>query len=175
MWARSPKLALSRRTLHYPRVDLDKHWNECGHDRPSWHYLSLRFTIQQLILTKIDKVDILQSGIGQILGKVCLIGGGLGPTLIRVGTIGGGFGPRLGKVDTMGLQQWTKWTLSGPNLDHNWAKWALSGPKSGVDMVQGWIWTHYRIVKVDDSSILSTKSRGQVGNSPSQVARADQF
>ena len=74
MWARSPTLALSRRTLHYPRVDLDKQWNECGHDRPSWHYFGLPFTIQNWISTNICKVDILQNGIGPIWGNVGLIG-----------------------------------------------------------------------------------------------------
>ena len=104
MWARSPKLALSRRTLHYPRVDLDKHSNECGHDRPSWHYLGLPCTIQKWIWTNTCKVDILQSGIGPILGNVGLIGSGFGPNLSKVGTIEGGFGPKLGKVDTIGHQ-----------------------------------------------------------------------
>ena len=104
MYARSIKLALSRRTLHYPRVDLDKHWNDCGHDRPSWHYLGLPFTIQKWIWTNICKVDILQSGIGPILGNVGLIGSGFGPKLSKVGTIEGGFGPKFGKVDTIGRQ-----------------------------------------------------------------------
>ena len=43
MWTRSPRLALSRRTFHYPKVDLEK--NECGHDRQSWHCLGVPFTI----------------------------------------------------------------------------------------------------------------------------------
>ena len=105
MWARSPKLALSRRTLHYPRVDLDKHWNECGHDRPSWHYLGLPFTIPKWISTKIRKVDILQNGIGPSLGNVGLIGSGVGPKIEQqVGTIEGGFGSKFDKVDTIGIK-----------------------------------------------------------------------
>ena len=119
MWGRSPKLALSRRTLHYPRVDLDKHWNECGHDRPSWHYLGLPFTIQKWIWTNICKVDVLQSGIGPISGNVNLIGSGFGPKLTTWA---------LSRVD-LG-QNLAKWALSGVDLVQNFAKWALSGPKS---------------------------------------------
>ena len=112
MWPRSLKLALSLRTLQYPRVDLDKHWNECGHDRPSWHYLGLPFTIQKWIWTNICKVDILQSGIGPILGNVGFIRSGFGPKLNKVvaqvgkfnkvGIIECGFGPKFGKVDSVG-------------------------------------------------------------------------
>ena len=119
MWVRSSKLALSRRTLHYPRVDLDQHWNECVHDRPSWHYLGLPFTIQKWVWVNIGKVDILQSGIGPILAKLCLIEGGFGPQLNKVATIGSGFGPKLGKVETSGLQNRAKWLPSGPNVDQN--------------------------------------------------------
>ena len=129
MWARSPKLALSRRTLHYPRVDLDKHWNDCGHDRPSWHYLGLPFTIQKWIWTNICKVDILQNGIGPILGNVGYIRSGfwtkiaqsghyrmwiwtkIGQSgdyralkLSKVGTIVAKFGPKLSKVGIIGAQ-----------------------------------------------------------------------
>ena len=59
MWARSSKLALSRLTFHYTKMDLG---------------------------TQLCKVDILQSGIGPILAKVCLIEGGFGPKLSKVGT-----------------------------------------------------------------------------------------
>ena len=64
---------------------------------------------------------------------------------------------------------------SGPNLEHNLTEWALSGPKLGqVGTIGGGCGprvdgTHYRRVKVDDSQILSTKSRGEVDNSQSQV------
>ena len=85
-------------------MDLDKHSNECGHDRPSWHYLGLPFTIQKWIWTSTCKVNILQSGIGQILGNVGLIGSGFVPKLSKVGMIEGGFGPQLVKVDTIGRQ-----------------------------------------------------------------------
>ncbi len=87
-----------------PRGNLDKHENECGHDRPSWHYLGLPFTIQKWIWTQICKVDILQNGVGPIWGNVGLIGSGFGPKLSKVGTIDGGFGAKLGKVDTIGRQ-----------------------------------------------------------------------
>ena len=75
--------------------------------------------------------------------------------LSKVGTIVARFGPKLSKVDTR-----------SPNR----AKWALSG----VDVVQGWIWTPYRMVKVDDSSILSTKSKGPQDNLHPQGERLDQ-
>ena len=104
MWARSPKSALSRRTLHYPTVDLDKHWNECGHDRPSWHYLGLPFTIPKWISSQLCKVDMLQSRIGPILGNVGFIRSGFGPKLNKVGIIECGFGSEFGKVDIFGRQ-----------------------------------------------------------------------
>ena len=39
----------------YPSLsegDLDNNWNTCGHDRRSWHYLGLPFTIKMLTLSR---------------------------------------------------------------------------------------------------------------------------
>ena len=82
MWARSSRSALSRRTLHYPKViwtrvginvgsifevgtisaypslsegDLDKSWNQCGLDRRSWHYLGVPFTIRRWFGQQLEK------------------------------------------------------------------------------------------------------------------------
>ena len=93
MWARSPRLALSRRTLHYPKVI----WTtvrinvgtivEVGTISA---YLSLS---RKKIWTNICKVDVLRSGIGPISNNVGLIGSGVGPKLSKVGTIGAQIGP----------------------------------------------------------------------------------
>ena len=84
--------------------DLDNNWNECGHDRRSWHYLGLPFTINKRIWTNICKVDVLRSGIGPNLANVGLIGSGFGPKLRKIGTIEGFFGPNLDNVDIIGHQ-----------------------------------------------------------------------
>ena len=177
MWTRSPRLALSRRTFHYPRVDLEKKGTNVG-------------TIVE-VGTISAYLSLSEGGCGPKLSKVGTIGCGFGPTLSKVGTIAAKIGPKLSKVGTIGAkieqsghyrdQIWTKIEQSGhyrdqiwPQIEQSghyrgpiWAKWALSG----VYMVQGWIWTHYRMVKMDDSSILSTKSWGQVGNWHSQPDR----
>ena len=137
MWTRSPRLALSRRTFHYPRVDLDTNWNQCGHGRRSWHFLGVPFTIRKWIWAKIKQ---------------------RGHYRMRIWT----------NIEQSGHyrgQNRTKIEQSGHYRGPDQAKWALSG----VDVVQGWIWTHYRRVKMDDSTILSTMSRGQVGNSQHQA------
>ena len=59
---------------------------------------------------------------------------------------------------------------SGHYRSQNRTKWALSG----VEMVQGWIWTHDRRVKIVDFLILSKKSKGQVDNPQSRPERGDQ-
>ena len=79
---------------------LDNNWNTCGHDRRSWHYLGLPFTIKKL--TNICKVDVLRSGIGPISSNVGLIGNEFGPQLNKVGTIESGFGTQFNKVDNIG-------------------------------------------------------------------------
>ena len=87
----------------YPSLsegDLDKKRNKCDHDRRSWHYLGLHFTIKKW--TNIYKVDVLRSGTGPISSNVGLIGSELGPKLHKVGTIESGFGTTFDKVDTIG-------------------------------------------------------------------------
>ena len=64
---------------------------------------------------------------------------------------------------------WTKIEQTGHYRGPNRAKWA----QSGVEVVQGWIWTRYRIVKIVNSLQQSTKIQGQVGNSHSQLERLD--
>ena len=89
----------------YPSLsegDFDNNWSKCGHDRRSWHYLGLPFTIQKWIWTNICKVDVLRSGIGPISSNVGLIGNEFGPKLNKVGTIESGFGTNFNKVDTIG-------------------------------------------------------------------------
>ena len=149
MLAESLKLALSQRTCHYPKVDLGKHWNECGHDRQSWHDLGVPFTIRGWIWTNIGKVDIMQVWNWSIFAQRGHYRGWI-----------------WAKIEQSGHYRkwiWTKIGQSG-HRGQNRAKWALSG----VDAVQGWIWTHYRRVKMNDSLIPSTKSTDQVGNSQSQ-------
>ena len=100
MWARSPRLALSRRTLHYPKVI----WTKVGINVGTIvevgtisAYLSLSKK-----WTNICKVDVLRSGIGPISSNVGLIGNELGPKFNKVGTIESGFGTKFDKVDTIG-------------------------------------------------------------------------
>ena len=102
MWARSPRLALSRRTLHYPKVI----WTKVGINVGTIvevgtisAYLSLS---KKRIWTNICKVGVLRSGIGPISSNVGLIGSELGPKLNKVGTIESGFGTKFDKVDTIG-------------------------------------------------------------------------
>ena len=100
MWARSPRLALSRRTLHYPKVI----WSKNGMwARSSKLALSrLTFHYKQKIWTNICKVDVLRSGIGPISSNVGLIGSELGPKMNKVGITETGFGTKFDKVDTIG-------------------------------------------------------------------------
>ena len=100
---------------------------------------------------------------GPIFGQSIPIGGGLGPKLSKVGTIGVELNQDWAKWTLLGSQKeqsghyrnqiWAQIEQSGRYRGPNRAKWALSG----VDVVQGWIWTHYHMVKVDDSMLLSTK------------------
>ena len=89
----------------YPLIsegDLNTSWNKCGHDRRSWHYLGLPFTIKKRIWTNICKVGVLRSGIGPISSNVGLIRSELGLKFNKVGTIESGFGTQFEKVDTIG-------------------------------------------------------------------------
>ena len=102
MWARSPKLALSRRTLHYPKVI----WTTIGINVGTIvevgtisAYLSL---YKKRIWINICKADVLRNGIGPISSNVGLIRSELGPNLNKVGTIESGFGTTVHKVDTIG-------------------------------------------------------------------------
>ena len=168
MWARSPKSALSRRTLHYPRVDLDKHWNECGHDRPSWHYLGLPFTVQKWIWTKICKVDILQSGIGPILGNVGLIGSGFGPKLSKWARSTVDLYQHLTKCTLSGAkieqswhyrsQIWSKIEQSGHYRDPNRTKWAMWSKGGFGHTIQGWKWTIPRYCRQNQGVKWATRT-----------------
>ena len=171
---------------------------KCRHDRSSWHYLGVPFTIQGWIWTNIGTNVGTIAQVGTISAYLSLYKSGFGQTFVKltfckVELVQFWARCALSEVDL--VQHWSKWALSGVDLDQDLAKWTLSGSKSeqsghyrgqiwtnidqsghyrgpiwaklalsGVYMVQGWIWTHYRMVKVDDSSRLSTKSRGQVGN-----------
>ena len=49
----------------YPSLsegDLDNNWNTCGHDRRSWHYLGVPFTIRKYFGRKINKGTIVEVG-----------------------------------------------------------------------------------------------------------------
>ena len=101
MWARSPRLALSRRTLHYLKViwtTIGIHVGTIVEVGTISAYLSLS---KNKIWTNICKVDVLRSGFGQISSNVGLIGSELGPKLNKVGTIESGFGTKFDKVDTI--------------------------------------------------------------------------
>ena len=159
MWARSSKLALSRRTLHYPKViwTLSQGRTKCGHGHPGQHYLGVPFTIRRwfgqelesmwarssklalsrrtlhypkVIWTTVRKMWTRSSklalsrltfhcqkkGFGPTVAKltVCevelvqcwsnvgLIGIELGPKSNKVGIIDNGFGTQFHKVDTIG-------------------------------------------------------------------------
>ena len=81
-----------------------------------------------------------------------LIGSELGPTLNKVSIIESGLGTKFDKVDIIGHPDSTKrapsgpnlvehrarLALSGPNSNQNLTKWALSEPKSGqVGIIRG--------------------------------------
>ena len=81
----------------------------CGHDRPSWHYLGVPFTIRGWIWTTIGTNVGTIVEVGTISAYLSLSEGGCGPKLNKVGTIGCGCGPKLNKVGTIAAQ-------IGPNL-----------------------------------------------------------
>ena len=102
MWARSPRLALSRRTLHYLKViwtTIGIHVGTIVEVGTISAYLSLS---KKRIWTNICKVGVLRSGIGPISSNVGLIRSELGPKLNKVGTIESGFGTKFDKLDTIG-------------------------------------------------------------------------
>ena len=106
----------------YPSLSegiLDKNWNECGHDRRSWHYLGFPFTIKKKFWTNLCKVDVLRSRIGPSSSNVGLIGSEFGPKFNKVGTIESGFGTTCNKVDTIKYPHQTKRALSRPKLNEN--------------------------------------------------------
>ena len=101
MWARSPRLAISRRTFQYLKVI----WTTIGiHVGTTVEVgnLGIPFIILKRIWINIDKVDVLRSGISPISSNVGLIGNDFGPKLHKVGTIESGFGTNFSKVDTIG-------------------------------------------------------------------------
>ena len=101
MWARSPRLALSRRTLHYPKVSWTNVRINVG-TIVEVGTISAYLSLSKKKITNICKVDVLRSGIGPISKNVGLIGSEVGPKLNKVDTIEGGVGTIFDKVDTVG-------------------------------------------------------------------------
>ena len=62
--------------------------NECGHDRPSWHYVGVPITIE--------------GGLGLCFGRLTLSKGGFGAKNIQSGHYRGEFGTELCEVGIIG-------------------------------------------------------------------------
>ena len=101
MWARSPRLALSRRTLHYPKVI----WTKVG----------------------INVGTIVE--VGTISAYLSLSEGGFGPKLSKVGTIGSGFGLKVSTIGAQigpsGHYEGYIWSKGGFGHTIEWLKWTI--------------------------------------------------
>ena len=141
MWARSSKLALSRRTFHYPKVDVGPKLKNVGTIGCGFGPTSIKVgTIATTIKAKLSKVGTIgpkieQSGHyrDQLLTTIQQSGhyrdqlwtkieqhGHYRAQLSKVGTIGGGFGPTLCKVGTIGANSGQVGTIRGgcsPRVD----------------------------------------------------------
>jgi len=102
MWARSPRLALSRRTLHYPKVI----WTKVG----------------------INVGTIVE--VGTISAYLSLSKKGFGPTFAKLAFCEVElvqFRAMWALSEVNWAQNWTKWALSKVDLEQNLTKWTLSG------------------------------------------------
>ena len=127
---------------------------KCRHDRSSWHYLGVPFTIQGWRWTNIGtnvctsaqvgtisaylsfseggfgqqlmKLTLCKGGFGRFVRSVGLLGGRFGPKSSQVGTIANGFGPRVNNTCTKIMQ-------SGHSRCPTRGKWA----PAGVELVLG--------------------------------------
>ena len=109
MWARSPKLALSRSTFHYPRADLDKNCKDDIMQGWNWSKFGQREHYRGWIWGKI---------VGYVANwaKLASSKDGIGPNSAKLALSEGESGPKSGKAGTIvhvdTIQGWT-WAQSG--------------------------------------------------------------
>ena len=105
----------------------------CRHDRSSWHYLGVPFTIQGRILTNIGTNACTITQVGTISAYLSLYKNRFRQTIVKLTFCTMELVQFWARCATLGVdlvKNWTKWALSVVDLDQKSAKWTRSGSKS---------------------------------------------